>query len=158
ITPGLREVDVSLPQAGGYMTVRFCSADIVRSCRLALLISLSICLTLPRRDDTTSSLRGRKYPAYLGFGTATPAFADPGGPASLNLTAVRRRDSMSKYDDKPATGPANGRRLFLASFLTLIAAGIGFSIRGAILSQWGSQFGFTQTELGKITGAGLWGF
>jgi MFS family permease len=55
-------------------------------------------------------------------------------------------------------GPANGRRLFLASFMTLIAAGIGFSIRGAILSSWGSQFHFTQTDLGLITGAGLWGF
>lgn len=50
------------------------------------------------------------------------------------------------------------RRLFLASFITLIAAGIGFSIRSGILDDWGRQFGFTQTELGAITGSGLWGF
>lgn len=50
------------------------------------------------------------------------------------------------------------RRLFLASFITLIAAGIGFSIRSGILDDWGRQFGFTQTELGSITGSGLWGF
>src|SRR5688572_615491 len=50
------------------------------------------------------------------------------------------------------------RRLFLASFITLIAAGIGFSIRSGILDDWGRQFGFTQTELGEITGSGLWGF
>ena len=49
-------------------------------------------------------------------------------------------------------------RLFSASFLTLIAAGIGFSVRGAILGDWGEQFGFTQTELGTITGGGLIGF
>src|SRR6185295_1899741 len=48
--------------------------------------------------------------------------------------------------------------LFWASFFTLIAAGIGFSVRGAILKDWGSQFGFTQAELGTITGGGLIGF
>ncbi|MCI0747325.1 MAG: hypothetical protein L0Y58_18120 [Verrucomicrobia subdivision 3 bacterium] len=50
------------------------------------------------------------------------------------------------------------KRLFLASFITLIAAGIGFSIRSGILDDWGRQFGFTQSELGSITGSGLWGF
>lgn len=50
------------------------------------------------------------------------------------------------------------RRLFLASFVTLIAAGVGFSIRSGILDDWGRQFGFTQSELGAITGSGLWGF
>src|SRR5262245_60745152 len=52
----------------------------------------------------------------------------------------------------------NDKALFWASFLTLIAAGIGFSIRGAILKAWGAQFGFTQGELGGITGFGLVGF
>jgi MFS family permease len=48
--------------------------------------------------------------------------------------------------------------LFWASFFTLIAAGIGFSVRTVILKDWGSQFGFTQAELGTITGGGLIGF
>jgi MFS family permease len=48
--------------------------------------------------------------------------------------------------------------LFWASFLTLIAAGMGFAIRGDILADWGRQFGFTQTDLGEITGQGLVGF
>lgn len=52
----------------------------------------------------------------------------------------------------------NNRNLFLASFFTLIAAGIGFSIRGAILDDWGAQFGFTKSKLGEITGGGLVGF
>jgi MFS family permease len=52
----------------------------------------------------------------------------------------------------------NNKLLFWASFLTLIAAGMGFSIRGAILGEWGTQFGFTQTDLGIITGQGLAGF
>ncbi len=58
----------------------------------------------------------------------------------------------------PTTTSTNDRFLFAASFLTLIAAGIGFSVRGVILADWGTQFGFTQTELGTITGGGLIGF
>ncbi len=53
---------------------------------------------------------------------------------------------------------ASQRRLFLASFITLIAAGVGFAVRSGILDDWGREFGFTQTELGAITGSGLWGF
>ena len=52
----------------------------------------------------------------------------------------------------------NTKRLFVASFVTLIVAGIGFAIRGAILGDWGTQFGFTKTDLGTITGGGLVGF
>lgn len=52
----------------------------------------------------------------------------------------------------------NDKVLFWASFFTLIAAGIGFSVRGFILKDWGNQFGFTQSELGGITGGGLVGF
>jgi MFS family permease len=52
----------------------------------------------------------------------------------------------------------NNRNLFLASFFTLIAAGIGFSIRGAILDDWAAEFGFTKSKLGDITGGGLVGF
>ncbi len=53
---------------------------------------------------------------------------------------------------------SNDKRLFWASFLTLIAAGIGFSVRGDVLQTWGSHFGFTQAQLGGITGFGLVGF
>lgn len=52
----------------------------------------------------------------------------------------------------------NEKILFWASFLTLIAAGIGFSVRGVIIADWGQQFGFTQSELGTISGGGLIGF
>lgn len=52
----------------------------------------------------------------------------------------------------------NNRQLFLASFFTLIAAGVGFAIRAAILTDWATQFGFTKQTLGGITGGGLVGF
>jgi MFS family permease len=53
---------------------------------------------------------------------------------------------------------ANAKLLFWASFLTLIAAGMGFSIRSDIIAAWGKEFHFTQTQLGQITGMGLFGF
>jgi MFS family permease len=48
--------------------------------------------------------------------------------------------------------------LFWASFMTLIAAGMGFAVRTDILLNWGHDFGFTQSELGELTGMGLAGF
>ena len=52
----------------------------------------------------------------------------------------------------------NAKRLLWAGFMAILAAGVGFSIRAGILGDWGRQFGFTQTELGQITGGGLLGF
>jgi MFS family permease len=52
----------------------------------------------------------------------------------------------------------NAKRLLWAGFMAILAAGVGFSIRGGILGAWGEQFGFTQGDLGKITGGGLTGF
>jgi len=49
-------------------------------------------------------------------------------------------------------------RLLWAGFMAILAAGVGFSIRGGILGDWGTQFGFTQSDLGNITGGGLTGF
>jgi len=52
----------------------------------------------------------------------------------------------------------NRKKLLTAGFLTLIAAGIGFAVRGGLLGVWSDQYGFTMTELGQITGGGLLGF
>ncbi|MEM8734133.1 MAG: MFS transporter, partial [Planctomycetota bacterium] len=53
----------------------------------------------------------------------------------------------------------NAQRLLWAGFVAILAAGIGFSVRGAsVLAAWSQDFGFTQTELGGITGGGLVGF
>jgi len=87
---------------------------------------------------------------------------------------IRREADVTGVTGKPAVGASsysaptggmgmgdtslNNKFLFWASFLTLIAAGMGFSIRGEILADWGTQFGFTQTDLGEITGMGLVGF
>ncbi|HAB15555.1 MAG TPA: hypothetical protein DCE44_03800 [Verrucomicrobiales bacterium] len=42
--------------------------------------------------------------------------------------------------------------------MAILAAGIGFAIRGGILDNWGTEFGFTASELGLIGGAGFTGF
>ncbi len=52
----------------------------------------------------------------------------------------------------------NRGQLMCASFLTLVAAGMGFAVRAGLLRTWGEAFGFTQTELGTITGGGIVGF
>ncbi len=52
----------------------------------------------------------------------------------------------------------NAKRLLWAGFMAILAAGVGYSVRGGILGQWAEQFGFTMTELGTITGGGLTGF
>ncbi len=56
------------------------------------------------------------------------------------------------------TTAPNANRVLWAGFMAILAAGVGFSIRGGILTQWAQEYGFTMTELGKITGGGLTGF
>jgi fucose permease len=51
----------------------------------------------------------------------------------------------------------NRSKLLLASCLTIATAGVGFSVRAGLLRIWGDQFGFTQSELGTITGGGIVG-
>src|SRR5207248_8955805 len=53
---------------------------------------------------------------------------------------------------------SNAKRLLWAGFLAILAAGIGFGIRGGILANWAADFGFTGGQLGAIGGAGFTGF
>jgi len=48
--------------------------------------------------------------------------------------------------------------LLWAGFMAILAAGVGFAIRGGILDNWGSEFGFNASQLGAINGAGFTGF
>ena len=63
------------------------------------------------------------------------------------------RDTLSNETTLP-----NARRLLWGGFLAILAAGVGFAIRGGILANWGAQFGFTGQQLGDINGAGFTGF
>ena len=46
-------------------------------------------------------------------------------------------------------------KIFWASFLTLIAAGMGFAIRSDVLAEWGAAFGFTQDRTGHRSPAAV---
>jgi MFS family permease len=52
----------------------------------------------------------------------------------------------------------NASRLLWAGFTAILAAGIGFGVRGGILANWAADFGFTGAQLGAIGGAGFTGF
>ena len=52
----------------------------------------------------------------------------------------------------------NAKRLLWAGFMAILAAGVGFAIRGGIFDNWGAEYGFTAAQLGAIGGAGLSGF
>ncbi len=66
---------------------------------------------------------------------------------------------MSAHVARTSEGIApNAQRLLWAGFLAILAAGIGFGIRGGILANWAAEFGFTGAQLGAIGGAGFTGF
>ena len=52
----------------------------------------------------------------------------------------------------------NASRLLWAGFMAILAAGVGFAIRGGIFDNWGAEYGFTAAQLGAIGGAGFSGF
>src|SRR5688572_15164066 len=70
-------------------------------------------------------------------------------------------DSNYSPPGAPLGGPidsAHANRLLWAGFMAILAAGVGFAIRGGIFDNWGAEFGFTATQLGTIGGAGFNGF
>ena len=59
---------------------------------------------------------------------------------------------------QPESNVPNAQRLLWAGFMAILAAGVGFAIRGGIFDNWGKEFGFSGTQLGAIGGAGFTGF
>jgi len=65
-------------------------------------------------------------------------------------------DNIADTND-PGIAP-NAKRLLWAGFMAILAAGVGFAIRGGIFDNWAKEFGFTGAQLGAIGGAGFSGF
>ncbi|MCC5021881.1 MAG: hypothetical protein J6386_04810 [Candidatus Synoicihabitans palmerolidicus] len=64
---------------------------------------------------------------------------------------------MSDFNLTAASvSPATAKRLLYAGFTAILAT--GFAIRGGMLDNWGTEFGFPATQLGVIGGAGFTGF
>ena len=62
--------------------------------------------------------------------------------------------SQSNEAAQPDATAPNAKRLLWGGFMAILAAGIGFSIRGGFLDNWGAEFGFTATELLEAHEAG----
>jgi MFS family permease len=52
----------------------------------------------------------------------------------------------------------NAKRLLWAGFMAILAAGVGFALRGGIFGAWAEEYKFSATTLGAIGGAGFTGF
>jgi MFS family permease len=65
---------------------------------------------------------------------------------------------MSNEQNSSAPVVSNAKRLLWAGFMAILAAGVGFALRGGIFGAWASEYGFTATQLGAIGGAGFSGF
>jgi len=67
--------------------------------------------------------------------------------------------TIDQISDPADSGIApNAKRLLAAGFMAILAAGIGFAVRGAIFADWVKAFNFTGLETGLIGGAGFTGF
>src|SRR5262245_26298568 len=70
-----------------------------------------------------------------------------------------RRFSFSYSSDRQKMADNNhSRRLFLGCFMALVATAFGFAVRGAVLSDWGTQYNLTEEQKGIINGVGLYPF
>jgi MFS family permease len=56
----------------------------------------------------------------------------------------------------PAVKP--DMKLFYACFIAIVTTAFGFILRAIILPQWGHDFNLTQTQMGELSGVGLWPF
>jgi len=57
-----------------------------------------------------------------------------------------------------ATAVKPDLKVFYACFIALVTTAFGFVLRAIVLPTWGHQFNLTQTQLGEISGVGLWPF
>jgi len=83
------------------------------------------------------------------------------GAGQIGGEPPRRQAGKLDINDAPPElegAVPNATRLLWAGFLAILAAGVGFAIRGGILANWGAQYGFTGEEIGRITGGGFTGF
>jgi MFS family permease len=66
--------------------------------------------------------------------------------------------SAQKNNTGAATTAAPDMKIFYACFIALVTTAFGFVLRAIVLPTWGHEFNLTQTQLGEISGVGLWPF
>src|SRR5207244_787952 len=65
---------------------------------------------------------------------------------------------MKSADPSVDAAASNAMWLLWAGFMAILAAGVGFAIRGGILDNWQAEFGFNASQLGLIGGSAGIGF
>ena len=58
-------------------------------------------------------------------------------------------NSAEASSESPAP---NAKRLLWAGSMAILAAGVGFAIRGGIFDNWGAEYGFTAGQLTHASG------
>ena len=71
---------------------------------------------------------------------------------------IHTRTPLPQHTMSTETTVPNAKRLLWAGFMAILAAGVGFALRGGIFGAWASEYGFTASQLGAIGGAGFTGF
>ena len=64
----------------------------------------------------------------------------------------------SQQNNSTTTAVKPDMKIFYACFIALVTTAFGFVLRAIVLPTWGHQFNLTQTQLGEISGVGLWPF
>jgi fucose permease len=65
---------------------------------------------------------------------------------------------MTKSTNTTELSDPQRTSLFWACFTALTATSFGFAIRAMLITEWGSAFNLSKTQMGEIMGVGLWPF
>ncbi len=71
-------------------------------------------------------------------------------------TQSEGRNAAGEEVDRHGLSKRDRSMLFWASFLSLMAAGIGFAFRAMVPALWGAEYNVLDADVGKLFGAGLW--
>jgi len=66
------------------------------------------------------------------------------------------RNAAGEEVDRHGLSNHDRSLLFWASFIALMAAGLGFALRAMVPHLWGAEYNVLDADVGKLFGAGLW--
>jgi len=66
------------------------------------------------------------------------------------------QNAANEATDRHGLSGSDRSLLFWASFMALMAAGLGFAFRAMVPHLWGAEYNVLDAEVGKLLGAGLW--